>query len=85
MSIPLPKIIHLALPLLALLLPGVTPGASAAVLTSDTVWQGSVTVADDILIPEGVTLTVRAGTVVTVAAAESTKTDPEYQIGRAQV
>uniref|UniRef100_A0A831XKY0 Right-handed parallel beta-helix repeat-containing protein n=1 Tax=Geobacter metallireducens TaxID=28232 RepID=A0A831XKY0_GEOME len=78
MSSPLPRIVHLALPLLALLLPGVTPGATAAVLTSDTVWQGSVTVADDILIPEGVTLTVRAGTVVTVAAAESTKTDPEY-------
>jgi len=73
-----PRIVHLSLLLIALLLPGITPGASAAVLTSDTVWQGSVTVADDLLIPEGVTLTVRAGTVVTVAAAESTRTDPEY-------
>ena len=78
MSIPLLRIVHLSLLLIALLLPGITPGASAAVLTSDTVWQGSVTVEEDILIPEGVTLTVWAGTVVTVVAAESTKTDPEY-------
>ncbi|AJE02480.1 right-handed parallel beta-helix repeat-containing protein [Geobacter pickeringii] len=54
------------------------PGAVAGVLTADTVWQGKVTVGEDLLVPAGVTLTVRGGTTVTVTAAESTKTDPEY-------
>jgi parallel beta-helix repeat protein len=52
--------------------------AIAAVITSDTVWQNEVTVTDDILVPPGVTLTVRPGTVVRVSPAESTKTDPEF-------
>ncbi|WP_306536066.1 right-handed parallel beta-helix repeat-containing protein [Geobacter sp.] len=79
MSMPLSRIAASSLGLiLALLLLASPRGASAGVLTADTVWQGSVTVAEDLLVPEGVTLTVRAGTAVTVAAAESTKTDPEY-------
>jgi hypothetical protein len=57
---------------------GLPAGALAGVLTADTVWQGSVTVMEDVVVPEGVTLTVRAGTVISVVAAESTKTDPEY-------
>ncbi|RNC69236.1 MAG: right-handed parallel beta-helix repeat-containing protein [Desulfuromonadales bacterium] len=52
--------------------------AYAGVITVDTVWQGEVSVTEDILVPAGVTLTVRPGTSITVAAAESTKTDPEY-------
>ncbi|GLI38589.1 right-handed parallel beta-helix repeat-containing protein [Geobacter hydrogenophilus] len=52
--------------------------AAAGVIGADTVWQGEVSVTDDILVPAGVTLTVRRGTTVRVAAAESTKTDPEY-------
>lgn len=50
----------------------------AAVITTDTVWQGEVKVSDDVLVPKGVTLTIRPGTIVKVVAAESTKTDPEY-------
>ena len=52
--------------------------ASAGVLTADTVWQGEIAVDEDILVPAGVTLTVRPGTTIRVTAAESTKTDPEY-------
>lgn len=51
---------------------------AAEVLTEDTVWQGEMTVAEDVVVPAGVTLTVRAGTVVTLQAAENTKIDPEY-------
>lgn len=75
---PLARIAALSLTLLSALLFGLPAGAIAGVITSDTVWQGNVTVTEDVVVPEGVTLTVRAGTVVTVAAAESTKTDPEY-------
>jgi nitrous oxidase accessory protein NosD len=49
-----------------------------AILTVDTVWQGDVTLADDLVVPAGRTLTLRAGTVVHVQGAESTKIDPEY-------
>jgi len=51
---------------------------AAAVLTADTVWQGEVKLAEDLLVPYGVTLTVKPGAVIKVSAAESTKTDPEY-------
>ena len=64
--------------LLALFAMAVPRGASAAVITADTVWEGNVTVTEDVLVPEGVTLTVRPGTAITVVSAESTKTDPEY-------
>jgi hypothetical protein len=50
----------------------------AATLTKDTVWQGEVKVEEDILVPKGVTLTIKAGTTISVVSAESTKTDPEY-------
>lgn len=52
--------------------------SAAAVLTADTVWQNEVILTEDLLVPEGVTLTLRPGTTVRVVAAESTKTDPEY-------
>lgn len=52
--------------------------ASAAVLTADTVWSGTVTLSEDLLVSPGVTLTIMPGTAVRVVAAESTKTDPEY-------
>jgi hypothetical protein len=35
--------------------------AAGAVLTSDTVWSGEVSISEDILVPEGVTLTVMPG------------------------
>src|SRR6185369_13128651 len=52
--------------------------AEALVITTDTVWQNEVTVSEDILVPTGVTLTVRPGTIIKVSPAESTKTDPEF-------
>lgn len=68
-------IVFLAVALLLIALPGV---ASAMVLTADTLWKGEVTLAEDVLVPEGVTLRIAPGTVIRVAAAESTKTEPEY-------
>ncbi len=52
--------------------------AEAAVISTDTVWQNEVTVSEDTLVPQGVTLTIRPGTVIKVSPAESTKTDPEF-------
>lgn len=52
--------------------------AQAAVLTANTVWQGNVVIKEDILVPSGITLTILAGTRITVQGAENTKTDPEY-------
>lgn len=52
--------------------------AEAAVITTDTVWQNEQLVSEDTLIPAGVTLTVRPGTLVKISPAESTKTDPEF-------
>lgn len=69
--------IHPAVFLLLLMV--LSPGLSCAgTLTKDTVWAGEIRVAEDILVPRGVTLTVRPGAVIRVAAAESTKTDPEF-------
>jgi len=52
--------------------------SEALTLTKDTIWQGDLQLNEDVLVPKGITLTVRPGTKVRVAAAESTKTDPEY-------
>lgn len=67
---------QLVLLLLAFLAPVIS--VQAAVLTADTVWQGQVQLTDDLLIPAGITLTIKPGTTITVAAAESTKIDPEF-------
>jgi parallel beta-helix repeat protein len=56
----------------------VPPVARGTVLTSDTVWSGEVSVTEDVLVPAGVKLTITPGTVIRVAPAEMTKTDPEY-------
>jgi len=48
------------------------------VLTEDTLWQGEVSLSDDLLVPPGVTLTIAAGTTIIINPAESTKIDPEY-------
>jgi len=52
--------------------------AEAAVISANTVWEKEVTVTEDILVPQGVTLTVRPGTTIKVSPAETTKTDPEF-------
>lgn len=73
------KRLHIALILIsAILVLILYSPAQAAVLTTDTVWHGNVVVSEDILVPSGITLTILAGTRITVQAAENTKTDPEY-------
>ncbi len=52
--------------------------ANATVLQATTTWSGNISLSEDLLIPEGVTLTITPGTVVRVTPAESTKTDPEF-------
>ncbi len=52
--------------------------AAAMVITTDTVWQGEVTLSDDVLVPKSISLTIKPGTVIKVIPSESTKTDPEY-------
>lgn len=55
------------------------PGLSfGETLIQDTVWENTVLLDDDIVVPPGVTLTVREGTTVNVVPALSSKTDPEY-------
>ena len=56
----------------------VTAPSHALVLVKDTVWQGEVSLTEDVVVRKGVTLSILPGTVVRVSAAESTKTDPEY-------
>lgn len=52
--------------------------AQGKVLKSDTTWSGEVAVDQDILVPEGVTLTIKPGTVIRIMSSESTKTEPEF-------
>ena len=61
--------------LLCLLPPQTVTGE---VLTEDTLWQGEVTLSDDLLVPSGITLTIAPGTIIIINPAESTKIDPEY-------
>lgn len=70
------KICQSALGLL-LLFSGSTAEAGM-VIVSDTTWSGDVAVTQDVLVPEGVTLTVAPGAKVLVTPAESTRTDPEF-------
>ncbi len=52
--------------------------ASGSVIISNTVWEGEVLISEDILVPEGITLSIKPGTIIRVTPSESTKTDPEY-------
>ncbi|SNB47459.1 right-handed parallel beta-helix repeat-containing protein [Geobacter sp. DSM 9736] len=61
--------------LLLILIPA---ASSAEILKADTVWKGQIVLTEDVVVPQGVTLTVEPSTVVIFSAAESTKTDPEY-------
>ncbi|RMG03853.1 MAG: right-handed parallel beta-helix repeat-containing protein, partial [Nitrospirae bacterium] len=71
---PSPAIFSIIILLIALL-PAFSEGK---ILLHDTQWQGQVDLKEDILIPKGVTLTIRPGTTVRVFQSESTRTDPEY-------
>jgi hypothetical protein len=48
------------------------------VVTKDAAWSGEVLVVGDVLVPEGVTLTVAPGTKVMFAASESSKIEPIF-------
>jgi hypothetical protein len=61
--------------LILFLLPSIALGA---VIKSNTTWSGEVSIEEDILIPEGVTLTISPGTIIRVSPSESTRTDPEF-------
>ncbi len=52
--------------------------AHSEVLVEDTIWEGDFLLEDDVLVPQGITLTVRKGTRVNVKPAEGTRTDPQY-------
>src|SRR4030042_3726097 len=56
----------------------IPPYATGTVITSDTVWEGEVFVFEDIVVPQGIALTIKPGTVIKVTPSERTKTDPEY-------
>ena len=57
-------------------LPPITEYAGA--YGGDLVWEGTVTMADDVLILAGGSLTMRPGTEVRIVPAEGTQIDPEY-------
>ncbi len=52
--------------------------AQAEVITDDTTWQGVVDLSEDVIVPTGITLSIKPGTVVYVHPAENTRIDPEY-------
>lgn len=54
------------------------PIVLAEAVTVDTTVSGKVTIAEDLLVPEGVTLTFLPGTQVTVIPSEGTRTDPQF-------
>ncbi len=63
----------------------ITGTAYGRVLTTDEVWHGDVTLADDVLIPAGITLTILPGTNIKITPAENTKIDPEYLSRRTEI
>jgi len=54
------------------------PIVLAEAVTADTTVSGKVTIAQDLLIPEGLTLTFLPGTQVTVLPSEATRTDSQF-------
>ncbi len=52
--------------------------SNSSVLTEDAVWSGKIEITEDLLIPNGITLTIEAGSTIIISPADSTKTDPEY-------
>ncbi|NJC87594.1 MAG: hypothetical protein FIB02_03540 [Desulfuromonas sp.] len=54
------------------------PAEYAGAYGGNLVWEGTATMAGDVLILEGGSLTIRAGTEVRVTPAEGTQIDPEY-------
>jgi len=54
------------------------PVVLAKAVTQDTTLSGRVTIAEDLLVPEGVTLSFLPGTEVTVISSEGTRTDSQF-------
>jgi len=50
----------------------------AEAVTVDTTLSGKVTITEDLLVPEGITLTFLSGTQVTVVPSEGTRTDAQF-------
>ncbi len=64
---------------------GAEPVVLDEILTSDTELSGEVTLADDLIIPEGITLTLSPGTVVRAIPSERTRTDPPYVLSNTEI
>jgi len=54
------------------------PLTAEGVIKKDTTWSGVVIVASDVLVPEGVTLTIAPGTKVLFAMSDSSKIEPMF-------
>ena len=61
------------------------PVELGAVITEDTTLSGQVLITEDLLIPEGVTLTLQSGTEVIIVPSEGTRTDPQFLTTRTEV
>jgi len=57
---------------------GDRPLQAEGVIKKDAVWAGEVLVAGDVLVPEGVTLTIEPGTKVMFAVSDSSKIEPMF-------
>jgi len=54
------------------------PFKAGGVIKKDTTWSGEVVVESDVLVPEGVTLTIAPGSDVLFVPSESTKIEPMF-------
>ena len=54
------------------------PAEVEGVIKADTAWSGTVLVAGDVLVPDGVTLTIAPGTTVEFVSSESSKIEPMF-------
>ncbi len=52
--------------------------ASGKTIIKDTVWKGEITLSEDIVVPEGITLTILSGTKVNIIPSDRTKSEAEY-------
>ena len=56
----------------------VQAATNCEVISSDTVWSGTVSLSEDVLVQKGAVLTILPGTKITISKNESTRTEPEY-------
>ena len=65
--------------------PSGAPSEVAGVLRQDSLWKGRILITDDLLVPEGISLTILPGTDIAVREAESTRIDPLYLSSRTEI